>query len=193
MNKIMTATHWGAYEVEAENGKVLSLTPFADDPNPSPIGFGMPQAINDPVRIRQPMVRREWLERTAKDQAGGRGKGPFIAVSWQRALDLVADEIDRVRQEYGNEAIYAGSYGWASAGRFHHANSQLHRFMAFAGGFVSSKNTYSLAAGDVILPHVIGMGTFEQMENNTPFSIIADHTDLLVCFGGIPLKNTQVA
>ena len=192
MNKLMTVTHWGAYQVSAEGGQVVSLTPFADDPDPSPIGYGMPQALNDPVRIQQPMVRKAWLEKTSKGHSEGRGKGPFVSVSWDRALDLVADEIDRVRQTYGNGAIYAGSYGWASAGRFHHANSQLHRFMALAGGYVYSKNTYSLAAGDVILPHVIGMGTFEQMEINTPLSMIADHTELLVSFGGIPIKNAQV-
>ena len=176
----MTATHWGAYQVSTEGGQVVSLTPFADDPDPSPIGYGMPQALNDPVRIQQPMVRKAWLEKISNGHSEGRGKGPFVSVSWDRALDLVADEIDRVRQTYGNGAIYAGSYGWASAGRFHHANSQLHRFMALAGGYVYSKNTYSLAAGDVILPHVIGMGTFEQMEINTPLSMIADHTELLV-------------
>ena len=64
--------------------------------------------------------------------------------------------------------------------------------MANAGGYVYSKNTYSLAAGDVILPHIIGMGTFQQMEINTPLEMVAEHTKLLVSFGGIPIKNTQV-
>ena len=64
--------------------------------------------------------------------------------------------------------------------------------MANAGGYVYSKNTYSLAAGDVILPHVLGMGTFQQMEASTPLEIIESHTKLLVSFGGIPIKNTQV-
>jgi biotin/methionine sulfoxide reductase len=44
MNKFTTATHWGAYEVEVEDGKVSALTPIAADPDPSPIGPGMPQA-----------------------------------------------------------------------------------------------------------------------------------------------------
>ena len=88
MNKLMTATHWGAYEVEAEDGRVLALTPFSDDPDPSPIGFGMPQALHDPVRILEPMVRKRWLERGSKEQVDGRGKGPFVSVSWDRASTL---------------------------------------------------------------------------------------------------------
>ena len=45
-----------------------------------------------------------------------------------RRIDLVSEEIKRVISTYGNESIYAGSYGWASAGRFHHAQSHLKRF-----------------------------------------------------------------
>ena len=92
MTKYMTATHWGAYQVEVENGQVSALTPFDHDPDPSPIGLGMPQALSDAVRIRQPMVRKAWLEK-GRDQTDatptkGRGKGPFVAVYWERAWDL---------------------------------------------------------------------------------------------------------
>ena len=196
MTKYMTATHWGAYQVEVENGQVSALTPFDHDPDPSPIGLGMPQALSDAVRIRQPMVRKAWLEK-GRDQTGatptkGRGKGPFVAVSWERAWDLAADELERVRTTFGNQAIYAGSYGWGSAGRFHHPSSHLHRFMKCAGGYTDSINTYSFAAGEVILPHVIGLGMFQQIELNTPLTMVAEHTELLVSFGGIPMKNTQV-
>ena len=67
MNKLMTATHWGAYQVSTEDGQGVSLTPFADDPDPSPIGYGMPQALNDPVRIQQPMVARLGLKKPQMD------------------------------------------------------------------------------------------------------------------------------
>jgi hypothetical protein len=66
---------------------------------------------------------------------GGRivGKDPFVEVEWDTALAIVAEEPDRVRREHGNSAIYRGSYGWASAGRFHHAQGQLRRFLNLAG------------------------------------------------------------
>ena len=57
----------------------------------------------------------------------------------------------------GPAAIFGGSYGWASAGRFHHAQSQVHRFLNTAlGGYVRSVNSYSAGASAVILPHVLG-------------------------------------
>lgn len=64
-------------------------------------------------------------------------------------LDLLARELRSVKARCGNEAIYGGSYGWASAGRFHHAQSQLHRFLKGFGGYTASTNTYSSAAGGV--------------------------------------------
>ena len=72
------------------------------------------------------------------------------------ALDLLARELRSVKARCGNEAIYGGSYGWASAGRFHHAQSQLHRFLKGFGGYTASTNTYSSAAGERILPHILG-------------------------------------
>ena len=63
--------------------------------------------------------------------------------------------MSRVSSDFGNASIFAGSYGWASAGRFHHAKSQLNVF-GLVGGFTDQTGTYSNAAGHVILPHVLG-------------------------------------
>jgi len=187
-----TAAHWGAYDASVVDGRLTALQPISSDPDPSPIGPGMVQAINDVVRIREPMIRKDWLEMGPAKRAGGRGRGPFLAVSWERALDLVAGEIDRIRDAFGNEAIFAGSYGWASAGRFHHALSQIHRFMAMAGGYTDSRDTYSLAAADVVLPHILGIDMWQFMGQATSFETIIEHGELVVMFGGIPMKNAQV-
>ena len=186
----LTLTHWGAYEVETEGQSIRGIRPFRDDPDPSPIGYSMTEV--ERCRVRMPSVRESWLEDGPGAASERRGKDRFVEVEWDRALDLVATELDRVRTEFGNEAIYAGSYGWASAGRFHHAPTQLHRFMNSIGGYTRSVNTYSLAAAEVILPHVLGMGWWAFQKDLTSWDVIAEHTELVVSFGGIPLKNSQV-
>src|SRR5581483_9352967 len=108
----------------------------------------------------------------------------------ERALDLVAGELRRVIGEHGNEAIYAGTYGWASAGRFHHAKSQLQRFLTRVGGFVGSKETYSNAAGSVLTKRIVGSSGAAL--GGTSWQSIVDHAKLVVTFGGIPLRNLQV-
>ncbi|MDX1402655.1 MAG: molybdopterin-dependent oxidoreductase, partial [Kiloniellales bacterium] len=98
----------------------------------------------------------------------------------------------RVKETFGNEAIFAGSYGWASAGRFHHAQSQVHRFLNQFGGYTASVNSYSTAAAQVIVPHVLGRKFLDILDTSTAWPVIADHCELIVMFGGIPLKNAQV-
>lgn len=189
---LITSSHWGTYVVDVDEGRVTGLRAFADDPDPSPIGPGIVNVLDDPLRITQPMVRKSWLERgpgTAGDQ---RGKDAFVAVSWDEVNRLVANELTRVREGFGNRAIYAGSYGWASAGRFHHAQGQLKRFLNCIGGFTSSKNTYSFAAAEVVVPHVLG--TFRgHLDQTTSWESIASDCDLFVAFGGVPLKNGQIS
>lgn len=76
-------------------------------------------------------------------------------------------------------------------GRFHHAQSQVHRFLKLLGGYTFSRHSYSLGATGVIMPHVIGThdGLFKR---STSWDVIVENTDLLIAFGGIALKNTGV-
>ena len=188
--------HWGTYWVEVEDGKLKGIEPYEKDPSPPIISPGIVEAIDDPVRIRRPMIRKGWLEAHEAGRLEGRGEGrggePFVAVPWDEALDITAGELDRVRREHGNASIYAGSYGWASAGRFHHAQSQIHRFMNMIGGYTKSVDNYSYAAANVIARHIVGEFKTEILNRHTTWDSIAANTDLVVMFGGLPIKNAQV-
>ncbi|MEP0941991.1 MAG: molybdopterin guanine dinucleotide-containing S/N-oxide reductase [Rhizobiaceae bacterium] len=189
---LLTSTHWGTYRVDVENGRVTDLRGFEHDPDPSPIGRGIVDVLDGPTRITVPMVRKSWLEAGPGTAGEKRGLAEFIEVSWGEANRLVADELDRIRKAHGNQAIYAGSYGWASAGRFHHAQSQLKRFLNCIGGYTGSKNTYSFAAAEVLVPHVLG--TFRgHLDTTTSWESIASDCELFVAFGGVPLKNGQIS
>lgn len=183
---------WGTYRVDVEGGRVVALRGFEEDPDPSPIGQGMVDVLEGPTRVMAPMVRKSWLEGGPGTAGAKRGSDDFVEVTWDDANRLVAGELDRVRKAYGNRAIYAGSYGWASAGRFHHAQSQLKRFLNCIGGYTESKNTYSFAAAEVLVPHILG--TFRgHLDTTTSWESIASDCELFVAFGGMPLKNGQIS
>ncbi|MDX1540888.1 MAG: molybdopterin-dependent oxidoreductase, partial [Geminicoccaceae bacterium] len=187
-----TSTHWGTYEPVVEDGRLQELRPYPNDPAPSPIAENIATVVDGPLRIRRPAIRKGWLNRHERADGRRRGGEPFVEVPWDEALDLVAAEIDRIRDQHGNQAIFAGSYGWASAGRFHHANSQIHRFFNTAGGYTRSVNTYSHAAAEVILPRVLGP-LRQLLDEAADWPSIAEHGELVVMFGGVPLKNAQVS
>lgn len=168
----------------------MAVRPWPDDPDPSPILASLRAAPTVPARVRRPVVRRGWLERgPAPDER--RGRDAFVPVSWEEALDLVAAELRRVREQYGSAAIFGGSYGWASAGVFHSPQSHLHRFLNLGGGFTRSVNTYSSGAGHVILPHVLGPASLVSRGSVTWYDLI-DEGEVIVAFGGMAAKNRQV-
>ena len=189
---VPVSSHWGNYLAEVAQDELVAIHPYASDPDPTPIGQSLLNAQDGNVRIPQPMIRQGYLEKRHDSDGGQRGIEPFVPVSWDEALDVAAGAIQRVREEFGNRAIYGGSYGWASAGRFHHANSQVHRFLNTVGGYTRSVNSYSTSAAEVIMPHVLGMRFTDLMLQAPTVEDIAKHTRLVVCFGGIAMKNTQI-
>ena len=172
-----TAAHWGAYRIEGD-----ALRPLDDDPRPSRIGRGWLSAARDRnSRILAPMVRDGWLD---GDDGKGRGRDGYREMTWDEANALVAREIRCVRKAHGNQAIFGGSYGWASAGRFHHAQSQMRRFLNLVGGFTASHETYSHAAAEVLFPHILGLSNRGMFDAMTSLSLVGKHCDLLLAFGG---------
>jgi hypothetical protein len=130
------------------------VRPHPGDRHPSPLLGNLPAIADSPARIRRPAIRRGWLE-GRPGHAHKRGADDYLEVNWPDTEDLVAKELRRVYDDFGPRAVFGGSYGWSSAGRFHHAQSQIHRFLNVLGGYVPSVNTYAGAAM-VIIPHVLG-------------------------------------
>jgi len=185
------SAHWGVFSA-AWNGHTLTVRPHPDDPDPNPLLQNFPDALRHRARVTTPMVRRGWLERGPGPDAM-RGRDGFVAMPWTEVLDRVAAELQRVQRAHGLEAIFGGSYGWSSAGRFHHAQSQVHRFLNTAlGGYVRSVNSYSAGASAVILPHILG-SMDEVARRNVTWEQIVEHCDVVLAFGGMALRNSRVA
>jgi biotin/methionine sulfoxide reductase len=183
------SSHWGAFSVQLHD-KGIEVLPHPRDADPSALLGNIPASVSHPARIARPMVRRGWLERGSGPDPQ-RGRDEFLPVSWPRALDLVAAELRRVYAAYGPRGIFGGSYGWASAGRFHDAQSQIHRFLNLAGGYVRSVGSYSSGAATVILPHILGpqgavAGT------SVSWAELVAQSALVLAFGGMALKNNDV-
>ncbi len=184
-------SHWGAFNAIVEDGRVVGAVPFDFDPDPSPLIEAIPDAVHSPTRIARPMVRAGWLKK-GRGSGAGRGREPFVPVAWEKALDLVAGELTRVRREHGPSAIMGGSQGWSSAGHFHEARGQLRRFLAAGGGFVDQTSNYSFGTALTFLPHILG-GAQAVTGPLTSWSSIVRQSRLFVLFGGANPKNTQVA
>ncbi|MDN3711987.1 molybdopterin-dependent oxidoreductase [Paracoccus cavernae] len=161
---------------------------------PSSIIHSVKEWGNPERRIKQPMVREGWLAARKSGDAAlnrkGRGSDRFIPVSWDEAAELVASEITRVSRDHGNASIFAGSYGWTSCGRFHHAPTLLKRMLNLVGGYTGHVDTYSIAAGPVILRHALGSDAACVGRAST-LDTIAEHSETLVVFGALSPRTAQ--
>ena len=153
----LTSTHWGTYEVEVADRRVVALRPFDRDPDPSPIGASLVDAVEAECRIAQPMVRAGYLDRGPAAGGVGRGAEPFVAVPWDEALDLVAAELGagprRARQRGDLRRLVRLGERRPVPPRAEPAAPvpELHRRL-----HVCPQNYYASARREVILPHVVG-------------------------------------
>ena len=186
------STHWGTYKFSLDENKKIKLDHWELDSSPTDFGLGLADAAVDELRIKQPFVRKGWIDNNCKGD-GNRGRDDFVPISWDEAFELASKELLETKKTFGNSAIFAGSYGWASAGRFHHAKSQVNRFFNLFGGFSSSFQSYSYAAAQTLLPHIIGLDLYSTLDEHTSWEALSKECELILMFGGMPLKNSKVS
>ncbi len=89
-----------AYNAYVYKGRIVQLIQAADYPesdyNPRGClkGQSMLNLIYGPDRLKKPLIR-----------VGKRGEGKFKAVSWDEALDYVADKLAEIMKKYGPESV----------------------------------------------------------------------------------------
>ncbi|OCG23633.1 dimethyl sulfoxide reductase subunit A [Gilliamella sp. wkB108] len=118
----------------------------------------------DPDRLKYPMVR-----------IGKRGEGKFKRISWDEAINLLADKLKYTIEKYGNEAIYY-QYGSGTTGANISGRNACKRFLSTIGGFLNYHGDYSSGQISAIRPFVYGYATDSLIDQ-------IKHSDLVVMFG----------
>ncbi|VEA74247.1 trimethylamine-N-oxide reductase [Salmonella enterica subsp. arizonae] len=119
------------------DGRFVAAKPFEQDKYPSKMIAGLPDHVHNAARIRYPMVRVDWMRKGHQSDTSQRGDNRFVRVSWDEALDLFYQELERVQTTYGPSALLTAS-GWQSTGMFHNASGMLARAIALHGNSVST-------------------------------------------------------
>jgi trimethylamine-N-oxide reductase (cytochrome c) len=163
--KSVMSTMGGILQVEVQDGEILRIRPiqlqeedladarwsidigdrtFAPPGRVTlaPYSLSFRRRIYNPMRLQYPMKRVDFKP-GGKGNPEGRGKGEFVRTSWEEALDIVSEEINRVREEYGPAALlpmYMGHFMWGSV---HTPGSHAMRFFDMLGTTGSLMNPNS--------------------------------------------------
>lgn len=189
--EIVTAAHWGILKLTIKDGKVIKSEPWEkitkmDNP--------LQHYTSDLIyksRIKYPYVRKSYLENPDDPKRELRGKDEFVRVSYKEALNLIAKELKKTREQKGISSIFGGSYGWKSSGNMQNSRTLLHRFLNVTGGFVGASGDYSTGASQIIMPYVVG--SIEVYEQQTSWENILKYSKYIVIWGADPLTTLRIA
>ncbi len=187
---ILSGSHWGVFKAQVEQGKFVAAKPIAADKFPTDMLNGLPDLLYDDSRIKYPMVRAGYLKHGPKANDEMRGADEFVRVSWEKAIELIAEELERVKKADGNEAIFGGSYGWKSVGKLHNCRNLLGRMLNLHGSYINHTGDYSTGASQVIMPHVVGR--LEVYEQQTAWPVVVDNSELVVLWGANPAVTNKI-
>ncbi len=185
-----SGAHWGAFRAKVVANKITEIKPFEFDQYPSDMIYNIPGLVYNSSRVRYPMVRLDWFKNGYKSDRTQRGDNRFVRVSWDQAIDLMYNEMERIQQTYGPSGLLRGHVGWRSVGQVHSCGNHMHRGIKMHGNSIGTMQDYSTGAGQTIMPYV--MGTTEVYIQGTSWEYIVENTELLIFWAMDPIKNLQI-
>ena len=146
--RYVTGTNGGPVFVYVKDGKIVRTTPIelsAEDAEGwtieahgkkftpprrmtvAPYGIAWKSLVYSEDRLLYPMKRVDW-DPDGERHPENRGKSGYERISWDKAAEIVAKEIVRVRQTYGPGAVLwsrSSHHNWGSVGYFTSAASRF--------------------------------------------------------------------
>lgn len=134
-------------------------------------GLSMRAWANSPDRLMWPLRR-----------VGPRGSAQFERVTWDEALDKIADQLARIRREHGNESIYLAY----TTGQSCTTADPFERLMNCFGGFLDHYNNYSNPQINAMVRSMYGPGAL--YPGGSELDTAAD-ARLVLVFGASPAET----
>ena len=134
-------------------------------------GLSMRAWVNSPDRLMWPLRR-----------VGPRGSAQFERVTWDEALNEIADQLARIRREHGNESIYLAY----TTGQSCTTADPFERLMNCFGGFLDHYNNYSNPQINAMVRSMYGPGAL--YPGGSELDAAAD-ARLVLVFGASPAET----
>jgi anaerobic selenocysteine-containing dehydrogenase len=153
----------------------------------SPFGLAYKKRVYSPNRILYPMKRVDW-DPNAKRNTGNRGTSGYVRISWDEAVEIIVNELKRVKEKYGPEAVLAQADGHGEGKVVHTTHGSAIKLLALLGGYtMQMRNTDSWEGWAWGAKHVWGTEPVGQMEPSANLiPDVVENTGLLLFWGCDP-------
>lgn len=138
-------------------------------------GRSMRRWLNSPDRLLYPMKR-----------VGKRGEGKFEQISWDEAIQTIADKLKYTIDTYGNDAIYVNY----ATGMYSATGNPSSRLLNLLGGYLKRSYDYSANMISAALPFMYGEECSPSDDVYASSMTEAEaNSDLVVMFGNSPAET----
>ncbi len=168
------------------NAKGKSFSPLKKSLIP-PYSLGYKNRVYSPNRVLYPMKRVDW-DPNGERNPQNRGKSKYERISWSEAIEIVFNEINRIKETYGMEAILSQSDGHGETKCVHSAHGCHRRLLSLLGGYtLQTRNTDSWEGWVWGAKHVWGCENLgEMVPVNNVIEDVAKNCDAVFFWGCDP-------
>ena len=138
-------------------------------------------------RVLYPLKRIDW-DPAGERNTGNRGKSGYVRISWDEAVEIIANELKRIKETYGMEAVLSQSDGHGEGKAIHTAHGSANKLLALLGGYtLQMRNMDSWEGWAWGAKHVWDMEGIGQMgPAGNVLPDIAQNSELLLFWGCDP-------
>lgn len=172
--------------LEVKDGTILRVLP--DDTGSDELGDQQVRACVRGRAIRHRIYNPDRLKKPMKRKPGTkRGEEQWETISWEQALDEIADKMKDIKAKHGNESIYinygTGTLGSTMARSWPPERTAFARLMNTWGGYLDHYSDYSTTQITAAYPYFYG-----GWQSSNSFDD-ARNARLQVMFGNNPLET----
>ncbi|MGV9189103.1 DMSO/selenate family reductase complex A subunit [Arcanobacterium canis] len=173
-------------KLEVHDGTITRVLP--DDTGSDEVGGQSVRACVRGRSIRHRIYNPDRLKKPLKRKPGTkRGEGQWVEISWDQALDEIADKMKEIKSKYGNEAFYV-NYGTGTLGAVVSTSwppdaTAFARLLNCWGGYLDHYSDYSTTEITSAYPYFYGSWFGSNSLDD------AANSKLQVMFGNNPLET----
>jgi molybdopterin guanine dinucleotide-containing S/N-oxide reductase-like protein len=171
-----------ASEIDVRDGKIIRIRPLHYDRHYKPeefrpwkieargktlepplkmlvpaLSLAYKKRVYSPNRILYPLKRADFNPKEERNPQN-RGKSKFVRISWEEALNIITEEINRIKDTYGPYAIFAQADGHGETKTVHGTHGCNARMLELLGGYtLQTRNTDSWEGWYWGAKHIWGM------------------------------------
>lgn len=153
----------------------------------APLQLAYKNRIYSKNRIPYPLKRVDW-DPDGERNPQNRGKSKYVRISWDEATDIIASEIRRCIDTYGNTSIFIQGDGHGETKVMHASHGCSTRLMNLMGGYtLQARQPDSWEGWYWGGKHMWGMEPVGQqaMQSNM-LKEVCEYTDTVICVGADP-------